>query len=79
MAQVDPARLCVLRDTEKIVVPERGVTLGNFGCNPVTADESWVTVGEYLADTSKKHARGGDGSVWTAKVLWGKSNSAAKE
>ena len=70
MAQVDPERLCVLRDTEKVVVPERGVTLGNFGCNPVTPEESWVTVGEYVADTSKKHPRGGDGSVWTSKILW---------
>lgn len=79
IAQVDPQRLCVLRDTEKVVVPERGVTLGNFGCNPVTSGQSWVTVGEYLADTTKKHPRGGDGSVWTSRILWEKPNGLVEE
>lgn len=31
MAQVDPDRLCVIRETERIVVPEWGARLGNFG------------------------------------------------
>jgi hypothetical protein len=79
IAQVDPQRLRVLRDTEKVAVPERGVALGNFGCNPVTPGQAWVTVGEYLADTTKKHPRGGDGSVWTSRILWEKPSGLVEE
>jgi len=31
IAQIDPERLCVVRATERILVPERGARLGNFG------------------------------------------------
>ncbi|NLO06491.1 MAG: exo-alpha-sialidase, partial [candidate division WS1 bacterium] len=31
MAQVDPERLCVIRETERIIVPDYGAQLGNFG------------------------------------------------
>jgi len=76
MAQVDPQQLCVMRDTEQILVPERGLMLGNFGAAPITADESWVTDSEYL---SLKHdivptANGGNGSTFVARVLWEKLN-----
>jgi uncharacterized cupin superfamily protein len=36
MAQVDPTRLRVIRKTERVLVPERGARLGNFGVNLVT-------------------------------------------
>ena len=45
MAKVDPQRLCVLRATEQIVVPERGRALGNFDATTVDAKETWITVG----------------------------------
>ncbi len=32
IAQVDVTKLQVIRSSEKIVVPERGAELGNFGC-----------------------------------------------
>lgn len=48
MAQVDPERLVVLRATERILVPERGARLGNFGVTEVGPDETWVTVAEWM-------------------------------
>jgi len=71
MAQVDPARLRVLRATERILIPERGAMLGNFGAIPITDSESWVTDAEYmLAD--RPDPRGADGSVFVARVIWTK-------
>lgn len=73
IAQVDPARLCVVRETEKVLVPERGARLGNFGVVTVNANESWVTVGEgmYGADITESDA---NGRVWVSRVLWSKPN-----
>ncbi|MBN2295961.1 MAG: exo-alpha-sialidase [Pirellulales bacterium] len=70
IAQVDPNRLCVIRDTEKIAVPERGTTLGNFGCNPVNASESWITTAEYM-DTTTQKKLGANGSIYVSRVIFG--------
>ena len=48
IAQVDPDRLAVMRATERILVPEHGARLGNFGVTEVSADETWVTVAEWM-------------------------------
>lgn len=76
IAQVDPQQLHVIRATEQVLIPERGLMLGNFGASPITADESWVTDSEYLC---LKHgyiptAAGGNGSTFVARVLWSKPN-----
>ena len=75
MAQVDPDRLCVIRDTERIVVPERGARLGNFGVTRVSDTESWVTVAEWMQtgppdpfDCTVCERWGSDNSVFVAKV-----------
>ncbi len=75
LARVDPDRLCVLRDTERVLIPERGVMLGNFGACAVTAGESWVTDAEYILG-DHPHPRGGDGSLFLARVLWSRPNAA---
>jgi hypothetical protein len=69
LAQVDPERLCVIRRSEKPLIPERGAMLGNFGAAPVTDTESWVTDAEYML-SDQPHPRGADGSVFVARVLW---------
>lgn len=69
IAQVDPERLCVIRATEQIVLPERGVMLGNFGANPVNEKEAWVTDAEYM-ESSRPHPRGANGSVFVGRILW---------
>ena len=77
MAQVDPERLCVLRETEQILVPERGARLGNFGVTDVSPDETWVTVSEWMQPKGvEKH--GSDGSVYVARLHWNQPNRLFK-
>lgn len=77
MAQVDPEKLNVIRSTEQILMPERGVMLGNFGASAITADESWVTDAEFMFG-EEPHPRGADGTVWVARVIWSKKNKLVK-
>jgi hypothetical protein len=73
MARVDPERLCVLRETEQVLVPERGARLGNFGVTDVSPAETWVTVAEWMQPRGvEKH--GSDGSVFVARIHWDRPN-----
>lgn len=73
IAEVDPEKLSIIRSTERILIPERGVMLGNFGAAPITKNESWVTDAEFIyGDTP--HPKGADGTVWAARVIWSKKN-----
>jgi hypothetical protein len=76
LAKVDPERLVVLRDTERIIIPERGATLGNFGVVTVNADETWVTVGEGMFAKDAME-RGANGRVYAARIRWSKPNALA--
>lgn len=69
MARVDPRRLCVLRDTERVLVPERGARLGNFGVTDVSDNETWITVAEWMQPKGVEK-RGADGSIFVARVRW---------
>lgn len=69
MAQVDPRRLCVLRDTERVLVPERGARLGNFGVVDVNESETWVTVAEWMQPAGCEKY-GSDNSVYAARIRW---------
>lgn len=73
MAQVDPEELFVIRETEQILVPERGARLGNFGVTDVTPNETWVTVAEWMQPHGVEKY-GSDGSVFVAKIKWNKPN-----
>jgi hypothetical protein len=73
IAEVDPVNLRVIRSTEQILMPERGVMLGNFGASAITKDESWVTDAEFITG-DKSNPRGADGTVWTARVIWKKKD-----
>ena len=73
MAQVDPERLCVIRETERILVPERGARLGNFGVADVDESQTWVTVTEWMQPVGCEKY-GSDNSVYVAKILWEKPN-----
>jgi len=82
IARVDPERLRVIRKTERVLVPERGARLGNFGVTDVTENETWVTVAEwmqtwgpdYILPVNNKY--GSDGSVYVARIHWSKPNKA---
>lgn len=69
IGEVDPQKLCVIRKTERVLVPERGARLGNFGVTRVSDRESWVTVTEWMQPAGvEKH--GSDNTIWVAKVTW---------
>lgn len=77
LAQVDPQKLQVLRATEQVLMPERGVMLGNFGANLLDENESWVTDAEYMFGAAP-HPRGADNSVFVARVRWSEPNRLAR-
>ncbi|MEJ7591326.1 MAG: HEAT repeat domain-containing protein [Planctomycetaceae bacterium] len=77
VAQVDPETLQVLRRTEQVLLPERGVMLGNFGAAAITPGESWVTDAEFLV-SDKPHPKGADGTVWLGRVKWSMPNQQVK-
>jgi hypothetical protein len=69
IARVDPERLCVLRATERVLIPERGAELRNFGAARIDEREAWVTVAEGIwSDDARK--RGAEGAVFVARVIW---------
>lgn len=83
IAQVDPKRLCVLRHTERVLVPQRGARLGNFGVTDVSERETWVTAAEwmqrwgpdYVMPVDNKY--GADNSVFVARIKWRRPNRLA--
>ncbi len=82
MARVDPEKLHVLRETERILVPEGGARLGNFGVTEVSENETWVTVAEWMQTFGpnyiipKDNAYGADNRVFAARILWSTPNAA---
>ncbi len=81
IARVDPETLRVVRASEQVLVPEHGARLGNFGVTEVSADETWVTVTEWMQapgpnyhDPAPLVARGADNRVWVAKLKWAVPN-----
>jgi len=73
MARVDPQRLVVLRQSERIIIPQRGVMMGNFGVSAINENETWVTVGENMYPP-KNLDMGADGSVFAARIFWSRPN-----
>jgi hypothetical protein len=76
MAAVDTEKLRVLRATEKVVVPERGAEMGNFGAAVINENESWVTVSEGMFMKDSKE-RGAEGATFVARILWSTPNTPA--
>ncbi len=81
MAEVDPERLCVLRDTEQVVIPERGARLGNFAVTDVSPQETWVTVSEWMQtagpnpyDYTICQQYGSDNAVFAGRIVWERAN-----
>lgn len=77
VARVDPERLCLMRDTEKVVLPLIGdgnqkpdevALMGNFHVTNVSPQESWVTVGEWLP------RQGARGDLLLGRIRWSRPN-----
>jgi hypothetical protein len=81
IAQVDPQTLRVIRETEQILVPERGARLGNFGVVHVSPNETWVVVTEWMQTWGPNivipvnNKLGADNSIHIAKIKWAKPNT----
>ena len=78
MAKVDTETLQVIRNTEQILVPERGARLGNFGVVDISPFETWVTVTEWMQPIgAEKH--GSDNSIFIARLRWKQPNQLVRE
>lgn len=83
IARVDPDKLTVVRESEQVLVPEKGARLGNFGVTEVSPNETWVTATEWMQapgpnyhDPAPLIARGADNRIWVARLKWKKPNEA---
>ncbi len=63
IARVDTERLCVLRGSERVAVPERGRALGNFDATTISDRETWITVA--------------GGPAYLARIIWDRPNRLA--
>jgi hypothetical protein len=84
MARVDTDRLCLIRSTERPVVPERGARLGNFGICTASPEESWVVVSEWMQTTGPDHydctvceKYGSNNALFVSRIRWSKPNMLA--
>ena len=77
VAQVDPRKRCLIRSTERVVLPLVGdgvnepddvALMGNFDVTNISPTESWVTVGEWMP------RNGARGDVLLARIRWSKPN-----
>lgn len=72
IAKVDPERLCVLRETERVLMPETGLDLAaGFAPVNVSPDETWVISSElsFPKDRQDEHNR-----ILLARIVWTKPN-----
>ncbi len=72
IAQVDPEKLCVLRKTECVLMPETGLDLGaGFGVLDVRAKETWVVSSEM---SFPKERQNEPNRVLLTRILWTEPN-----
>ena len=81
MAQVDVERLRVVRQTERVLLPEKGAQFGNFGVVNASAGESWVLDAEGMQgdaeqpfDIARTVHRGANNRLYLCRILWNKPN-----
>lgn len=48
IAEFDTKQMRLIRETERVIVPERGARMGNFGVTYVDENEVWVTSAEWM-------------------------------
>ncbi len=68
-ADVDPQSLSLQRSTERVIIPNRGLPVGNFWVWPIDQTSSYVCAAEW--------PRGGgaaNGDTWLAKIYWKQPN-----
>jgi len=82
VAQVDTQRLCLIRESEKVVLPLVGdgvnnpdgvALMGNFNITNAGPNESWVTVGEWMPRNGAK------GDLLMSRIQWSRPNTLAPD
>lgn len=80
IGKVNPDNMAIIGDSERILVPDRGARLGNFGVVDVNENETWVIVTEWMQRNGPDYVMpvdnkyGSDNSVFVSKLLWKKPN-----
>lgn len=81
MAEVNPEKLCVLGDTEVVLVPNKGAQLGNFGTVNVSPYETWVLTSEGMHGDAKNpmdvrltESRGANNRIYIVRIKWDRPN-----
>ncbi len=80
IAEVDTGKLAVKRDTEQILIPEKGARYGNFGICDVNENETWVVETEWMQRPPQEpiipieNKWGAAGRVYISRILWDKPN-----
>lgn len=57
VAEFDTERMCLIRETEQIAVPERGARLGNFSCFIENGESAYVIAAEWMQSIKGKDFR----------------------
>ncbi len=70
-APFDAERGCLIRDKERILVPELGARLGNFCTVDVSDRESWLITAEWM-QPSGCEKYGSDNPFWLVRIFWDK-------
>ena len=82
MAQVDPEKLCLICDTERVALPLVGdgvndpnnvALMGNFDVTNISPDESCVTVGEWMPRNKAK------GDLLLGRIQWNLPNRSVPD
>ena len=79
VARVDPEKLCLIRETERVAMPVYGEPekpetverMGNFHVFPATREESWITVGTIATPSY-------EGRTVLGRVRWSKENALVR-
>ena len=77
IAKYDTKDMCVIRDSERIAVPERGARLGNFGAFASGREHGFVIASEWMqttppdcSDYRKCMMYGSDNSIFVSKIIF---------
>lgn len=69
IAQFDEERMCLIKESERVLVPNTGAQLGNFGAFDFDRTHSWVVTSE--ATTNETQLVGDNNNrVYIAKIRW---------
>lgn len=72
IAEYDGEKMCLMRSTEKIAVPERGARLGNFGCARMNDNESLVIASEWMQPNWENCMKyGSKNTIFVSKISCG--------